>query len=99
MDYQERLQKMLSHQYQDDTKERFKNLKNGDVLVLKPHEELSNRDCRAGYFSFMRIAHDKVGKIIFDIDKFSYFGVISLTYDWSLDMMEYDNLQLEVELI
>lgn len=100
---EEKIAEMLKRQLNDNTREYFKDLKYGDVLKLKPIEELRQlqRDglLLCSYIdSSMNYYAQNTGNIVFG-KNFSVWGFISIgDYNWSLDMMEYVNLY-KVDLI
>lgn len=99
---------ILNAQRNPDTKVRLSGLKDGDVLIRKPHEELLKLH-KAGLILYGYNINMKnikeTEKIIFRAEDFNYgirnnaLGVYMLgDWGWSLDMYDFYN-PYEVELI
>lgn len=102
------VESILNAQINPDTRIRLKGLKEGDVLIRKPYEELLELARKGlilyGYNIYMKNIKE-TEKIIFHVEDFNSgvrrgsLGVYILgEWGWSLDMYDFYN-PYEVELI
>ena len=86
-----KIKEMLSNQRDPETKERFKDLKDGDVLKLKAVEDMiyaTNIYC--SFTSEMRQYAHQFTRFVFKEDEWSKNGYIRIGgYNYSLDMFLY----------
>ena len=100
--YEEKLRSMLEEQYFTTTKDRFKNLKNGDVLKLMDIDWLikNKHKVRCSFCTGMEYSIEDT--IIFDIDIWYYGGYTCINkWNFSLDMFQYatEKLPYSVDLL